>query len=339
MTKASAPGKVHLIGEHSVVYGKPAILAAIGKRCHVEVKKRKDDNITVKRDGHYHLEFTVTEAMKFLDECSRLWIDGKEKNDWSELNTLLKPVPNGQKLIVARAMEALRVKNGMDIEVDNQIPGSGLGSSAALAVTFPAAMAAAHGMELDREKINEIAFSIEKYLHGGTPSGGDNTTCCYGGIIWFQKDMEPWMLEKEVPYKLEGFVLVHTGKPEKSTGELVQQVRDLEPRYREQRINDLGKLTNLLLDVLKLKDFGRMKEIINLTQKDLKDLGVSTPEIDGLVKAVQDIGGAAKLCGAGGGGIVLCWHDDKEKLKKAIEDAGFEPWETELGVEGVTIKK
>ena len=82
-----------------------------------------------------------------------------------------------------------------------------------------------------------------------------------------------------------------------------------------------------------------MKEIINLAQKDLKDLGVSTPEIDGLVKAVQDIGGAAKLCGAGGGGIVLCWHEDKEKLKKAIEDAGFEPWETELGVEGVTVKK
>jgi mevalonate kinase len=338
MARASAPGKVHLIGEHSVVYGKPAILAAIGKRCNVEVRKRKDGLIKVKREDHYNLEFTVTEAMKFLDDCTRLWNEGKEKGDWSELNALLKNIPEGQKLIVARSMEALKIKEGMDIRVDNHIPGSGLGSSAALAVTFPAAMGKEFGTELSREKINEIAFSIERYLHGGTPSGGDNTTCCYGGLVWFQKGMEPWMLEKEVPYRLEGFVLVHTGRPEKSTGELVQEVRDLEPKYREQRVNDLAKLTEVMLNVLKLKNWEKMKETINLCQRNLKELGVSTPEIDSLVSAVQKIGGAAKLCGAGGGGIVLCWHEDTKKLRKAIEDAGFEPWETELGVEGVRIE-
>jgi len=340
MASASAPGKIHLIGEHSVVYGKPAILAAIGMRCHVEVKKRKDDMIKVIRKGHPDITFNMTEAMKFLDECSRLWNEGRDRNDWSELNALLKPVEKGQKLIVAKSMEALRLKSGMDIRVNSDIPfGSGLGSSAALAVAFPAAMAAEHGIGLDREKINEIAFSIEMYLHGGTPSGGDNTTCCHGGLVWFEKGAEPWILDKEIPYRLEGFMLVNTGKPGKSTGELVQHVRNLEPKYREQRVNDLGKLAGLMLDVLKMKDFGKMKEIINMAQESLKELGVSTPEIDGLVSSVQEAGGAAKLCGAGGGGMVLCWHEDTNELKKAIKGAGFEPWETELGVEGVKVKK
>lgn len=36
---ASAPGKIHLIGEHSAVFGKPALLAAIDKRVVVQIEK------------------------------------------------------------------------------------------------------------------------------------------------------------------------------------------------------------------------------------------------------------------------------------------------------------
>ncbi len=44
--KVSAPGKIHLMGEHSVVYGKPALLAAINKRVFVELVPRKDKKNT-----------------------------------------------------------------------------------------------------------------------------------------------------------------------------------------------------------------------------------------------------------------------------------------------------
>ena len=39
---ASAPGKTILFGEHAVVYGKPAIAAAVDRRAYVKIEKRED---------------------------------------------------------------------------------------------------------------------------------------------------------------------------------------------------------------------------------------------------------------------------------------------------------
>src|SRR5688572_17099198 len=45
--KVSAPGKLHLMGEHAVVYGKPAILAGVDKRCFIDISERKDSQIKI----------------------------------------------------------------------------------------------------------------------------------------------------------------------------------------------------------------------------------------------------------------------------------------------------
>ena len=116
-------------------------------------------------------------------------------------------------------------------------------------------------------------------------------------------------------------------------------VRDLDEEYRNKRVKELGKMTLEMKDVLKKKNFKRMKEIINATQKNLAELGVSTPDIDKIATAVRNMGGAAKLCGAGGGGIMLCYLEDRKKLIKTIKDLGFKPIEADLAVEGVRIEK
>ena len=43
----SAPGKIHFLGEHVVVYGKPALLAAIDKRCTVLISHREDKRVEI----------------------------------------------------------------------------------------------------------------------------------------------------------------------------------------------------------------------------------------------------------------------------------------------------
>ena len=49
--EASAPGKMILFGEHSVVYGKPAVVLAIDRRAKVYAEKRTDKKIFIDADN------------------------------------------------------------------------------------------------------------------------------------------------------------------------------------------------------------------------------------------------------------------------------------------------
>lgn len=49
MIQFSAPGKIHLLGEHTVVYGKPALLSAINLRVKVSISEKSDNNYPLLR--------------------------------------------------------------------------------------------------------------------------------------------------------------------------------------------------------------------------------------------------------------------------------------------------
>jgi len=344
MIKVSAPGKVYLIGEHSVVYGKPAILASVGKRTYVTVTPSEKISYLDLAWPEIFQTWTKKEVLAITEKTLKLWQKGNQKKDFSPLFSFVKK--NGYEgyraTILGIAMKNLGIKNGFSVKIKSQIPtGAGLGSSASRAVALTKALAELFKKKISLKKINQIALEQEKIIHG-TPSGGDNSASCFGGLIWFKKDKRKTIvksLKKEIPYKLSNFLFVYTGEPKKTTGELVQAVRELKKEYREERIEKIGKMAYQMRRALRQKDFQRVKEIINETQKNLAELGVSTREIEELARAVKKIGGAAKLCGAGGGGTVLCYFEKKKKLVDLIKSFGYPFWESALGVEGVRIEK
>ncbi len=338
MKKASAPAKVHLIGEHAVVYGEPAIFAAVGMRTFVTAKKSRNVKYLHSRWGHndfWDLEDVLETTQKILD----LWQKSEKQNNFSPLfeNIKANSYENYKKSVAGIIIKNLDVE-GIEVKIDSKIPpGAGLGSSASMAVAAVQAVAEEYGKKSTKEEINNIAYEIEKLIHG-TPSGGDNSACCYGGMLWFVKGEKPLSLKKEIPYTLENFMFVYTEKPRKNTGELVQAVRNLPEHIRTEKIKSIGKAAREMREALKKKDTKKLKDLINFTQNNLQALGVSTEKIDVLTDEIVSIGGAAKLCGAGGGGIVLCYHEDKEKLKDIITSLGYDPWEADLAVEGVRVE-
>ncbi|MEM7826635.1 MAG: mevalonate kinase [Candidatus Aenigmatarchaeota archaeon] len=341
MTTVSTPGKVHLIGEHAVVYGEPAIIAAIGLRTYIKVRPSKKITYIDKEWPDIKHVWSVDEVLKITNNALDLWNMCYQKKDFSELFKFIKEKKYEayRASTVGIVMNSLGIRSGFSIEINSKVPiGSGLGSSASRAVAITKAIADLFKKRLSLEQINNIAYEIEKIIHG-TPSGGDNSACCYGKLIWFQKSQPKNIIKPlKIPYKLENFVLVYTKPPEKTTGELVQLVRNLDENYRNERIKRIGRLAYEMKGALMKKNLKRMKEIINENQRLLAELGVSCREIDKLSEAVRNIGGAAKLCGAGGGGVMLCYHEDKEKLIEIIRKLGFKLWETELGVKGVRVE-
>lgn len=337
MIKVSAPGKVHLIGEHAVVYGQPAIIASIARRTQVKAERHKKIKI---KDNFYKKKasFEIDDVLSTTQRIESLWKSGFEKNNFSELFTFMKASHwNLFKAMIGMSFKSFKIKGGISLITDTTLlPGSGLGSSASLAVSVVMAIASVYRIRVSKKRVNELAFLIERFNHGN-PSGGDNSACCFGGLIWFKKGNIKSLL-KEIPYELENFVMVSTKKPTLTTGELVQKVRNLDPDFRNRRIEAIGKATYKMRKALKNKDFNKVKGLILTAQKNLAEIGVSSPEINKIVSKVRKIGGAAKLCGAGGGGNVLCYHENKEKLLKVIGELGFSPWEVKLGVEGVKIE-
>ena len=81
---------------------------------------------------------------------------------------------------------------------------------------------------------------------------------------------------------------------------------------------------------------------MNKNQELLHELGVSSVELDKLIKASLKAGAwGAKLSGAGGGDciIALVSEDNRKKVEKAIETAGGEVLRVKLGTKGMRREK
>jgi len=339
----SAPYRLYLIGEHASVYGKPALLLATQYRLTLKLTKSKNIGYVDHRFGLTN-SWPIREIRKSTTKVLSLWNSCAERGDFSELNSFIRKDDFlfYRKSVIGIVLINLNLNSGVTVQIETDLPfGSGLASSAALAVSLTKGLAELHDLKPSSNNINRIAFEIEKIIHC-TPSGGDNSVCCFGGLLWFQKlnhKNQIVQLKDDIPKEFNIFVLVYTKPPEKTTGELVQLVRNLDKKYREARINRIGELVYEMRIILKSHNFKRMVDILNEDQKLLSELGVSCKEINEIADAVKKIGGAAKISGAGGGGAMVCFHENKQRLIQTIESLGYKYWNLKVSSEGVRIEK
>jgi mevalonate kinase len=181
LVTCTAPGKTHLIGEHAVVYGEPAIIISVGKRAYISAEKSESVKIYAK-DINQSGEFSVSELKEFAERLQQVWDNCFETKNFTPLYSLLKNEHLGHiKAMIAKTMTELNINAPFSLKISSEIPiGSGLGSSAALSVAVPKVLSELFENTLTLNEINQVAYKIESLTHG-TPSGGDNSICCYGG--------------------------------------------------------------------------------------------------------------------------------------------------------------
>jgi mevalonate kinase len=324
-SRASAPAKIILFGEHFVVYDKPAIVIAINKRAYVTVRPRVNGEILIKSEN---MEVSGIFSSDGRYQPIEGGLDAERK---------LKPI-----YTVAINLLSMSDENvGFEIYVDSRIPvAAGLGSSAAVAVASAAALGKFLEINLSKEEIFRLAFESEKIIHGN-PSGVDPAISTYGGILAYRRSIGIERLSIDVDLPL----VVGDTKIERVTGEMVSRVSKLRRRYPSiiDKVMDVGgDLVALGIKALKSGDLETLGELMNINHALLYTIGVSSDEIEKLVHAARRAGAlGAKLTGAGGGGciIALSRRVDLDRVADAIRHAGGEAFITEMTLEGVRIEE
>jgi mevalonate kinase len=265
-------GKIILLGEHAVVYGFPALAAALDRGVTVGAVPTPAGGSLRLDIPSWNLKVTADDDHSFARGLSA----------------------------IADAIELGRPP--VTLVGDAQIPaGAGLGASAAFAVAISRALLAYMKKPIDPASVTRAASASEEVLHGKA-SGVDVAVAESGNIGVFRKS------SGLRPIKIPPLrVLVGPSGSPRSTAAMVERVSQAtSANVDDSRLRELGALTDTGTTALVGKKLDELGAAMNRTHDLLGGLGVSTPLLDALCDVARKLGAyGAKLTGAGGGGAVI----------------------------------
>jgi mevalonate kinase len=280
--RASACGKIILLGEHAVVYGFPAVAVPVRS---LRVWAELDENLT----PPMRIEAPAVGLNAPLDDL---------------------PAEHPLAFCIRRTLEALHAEPPTGrLILTSEIPvASGLGSGAAVSTAIVRVLASAAGQVLPPSEVSKIVFEAERFYHG-TPSGVDNTVIAYERPIYFRRGREPELLAVGTPMT---FLIADSGVRSKT--------RDAVTWVRERRQAEAARYDDLFRRIGALAEKGRTQmeegrreslgEAMNECHELLRAIGVSTAGLDRLADAARRAGAlGAKLSGAGLGGNAVALVD------------------------------
>ena len=295
---AVTPGKVILLGEHSVVYGRHAIAVPVPLNIRVKIEDA-DDGVLLMIPS-WGVEY---------------YLDKKPE----ERQSFEKPA--------ALILEKMNLSNvGMKIEVFSDVPrGMGLGGSAVLAVSIIKALNHHYKMGLSEQEINEMAYESEKIAHGN-PSGIDNTIATYGYPLIYRKGEKTLKERLQIKEPLD--LVLAFSKSEGLTAKTVAHVRTQWKSNQEMYegvFDDIDAIVLNGIQAIQENDLKQLGELMNFNQGLLNTLQVSTPELERMIYIARDAGAfGAKLTGGGGGGAIIAVSDSPEEIIEAFDNEGFQ---------------
>ncbi|MGB5814063.1 MAG: hypothetical protein WBH85_07505 [Thermoanaerobaculia bacterium] len=351
---ATVPGKLILMGEHAVVYGRPAVVASVGLRARVAMTPG-DGGVTIELpDIDIRSELPWSEILDYARSARSAWVDYSRRPAPETFDRVRGEDPDHLvKVALGEVAEGTAPESlpALAVEVKSEIPiGAGFGSSAATAVGVVAAALEMLGLPADAPSVDRLAMEVERRQHG-LPSGVDHRTVLRGGLTWAQAgpagDLEVEELSAD-PKLLAGFHVFHTGKPEETTGAVVAEVRRRKreaPRWFDEVLDRMGQRVVEFHDLLSRADAGpeEVTSVVRVYEHCLEEIGVVPGGVMEVVRRVEASGGAAKISGAGGlagpgaGCLLVYWpHPGDDGLPAELDT--YTRYSVALGVDGLRVE-
>lgn len=284
-------GKVILLGEHAVVYGRPALAAGIERG----VRAR----FTPAARTTMHLPA------------------------WG-----LEVAPEGESEL-SRALAAAMAEHPdappVRLELDVGLPaGAGLGCSAALGVAVVRALARAAGEAPSDAVVAARALGWERVFHGN-PSGVDNTMAAHGGIALYRRGEPLERVWARRPLRC----VIGESREAASTRAMVEGVarlRERDPARFDKTLEAIEALVQNAKLAVEGGDLRALGQLMDLNHSLLSAWMLSTEALEEMIAAARGAGArGAKLTGSGGGGCMIALVEDDataEKVREAVEATG-----------------
>ncbi|QQR90903.1 MAG: mevalonate kinase [Myxococcales bacterium] len=291
-------GKVILLGEHAVVYGKGALVCGLSRGVRAEPSHASNFSLHI-QPWQLRIEHGTSIATK----------DSREHSVAEAFCKLIESYGP------TRASVAITVT--VDLE-----PSAGLGCSAALGVALVRAINKQLGIQENSHAIEARALEWEKVFHGN-PSGVDTAAATYGGLLYFSPERNVETVSATSPFFL---VIAHSGQSS-LTKDMVSSVKhqhEKDPRRVGVVIDGIESLVLNAKSALEQGDLEKVGTYLSLNHALLSSLLLCTPKLDEMCERAKTAGAlGAKVTGAGGGGCMLALcraQGEANAVKQALSE-------------------
>ena len=373
---ASAPGKCILFGEHAVVYGHPAVAVAIDQRINVKIELTKSNSHDWKLDGlvfdpkrHPHIE-----ALKQRLWPGELGAPALSIHIEGEIPTA-SGLGSSAALSVA-ASAALRAARGRWLNGDVNSPENWAeGFSSKISDTNvhsnnqpkdslregklgDRVKFISGSQSVDVDECALLAHAVEAIAQRGRASPMDSSACSHGDIVVLSDCVEDgiewqysrtlttpegdreWQIHTVKPPANDVYLVIGNTGIHAPTSKQVEKVADMLKNNPERvkEIETIGLIAKRGIKSLLMGDYESVGRAMSENQLMLQSIGVSSPELEDLIRAASPSSLGAKLTGAGGGGCMVALTRDPKATSEAIELAGGRTIISSFGAKGLELE-
>lgn len=287
----------------------------------------------------YYREHTGFLLAAAIDKYVYITIHEPFTNDVIVKYSRMEVVPDASQLqhpIVRESLKLLGISSRIEITSLSDIPaGTGLGSSGSFTTALLRGLHLLKRNFVPTAELAEQACHIEIDLLGEPIGKQDQYIAAFGGLTCFTFNpddtvaVQPLLLPPETIHNLEdNLALFFTGYTRNAS----QILKDQDSRSREKDgemirnlhfVKQLGCRSKAALEAGDLRGFAELMHA-HWEHKKARSQGMSNARIDDLydfARANGALGG--KVIGAGGGGFLMFYTEEKSRLRAAMARAGL----------------
>lgn len=265
----------------------------------------------------------LTMHENFVDE---IWIKYSQNEKVRDVNDINHP-------IFRESIKLLGLENAsFEIQSIADIPaGTGLGSSSSFTTCLLKCLHEYKGELVTAEQLAQEACRIEMDILKEPIGKQDQYIAAYGGIraMWFRKDgtvdVEPLNISKDTFYNLEDNLILYFTGFERSASQILKEQDDKTKASDNDMKSNLDQVKQMGYDSKNAFERGDLHKFADIMRhhweiKKKRSGQMSNANIDEWYEYAMKNGAlGGKLIGAGGGGFLMFYSEDKVRLRNAME--------------------